>query len=79
MAHPVVTTRSRRMRGGTLLGFMIGLIFGLSIAVVVAMIVTRAPVPFVNKALQSLKDDGTLDALINEWLPVPADLSQIAE
>ncbi len=38
-----------------------------------------ALVPFVNKALQSLKDDGTLDALINEWLPVPADLSQIAE
>jgi len=50
MAHSVVTARSRRMRGGTLLGFMIGLIFGLSIAVVVAMIVTRAPVPFVNKA-----------------------------
>lgn len=38
-----------------------------------------ALVPYVNKALQSLKDDGTLDALINEWLPVPADLSQIAE
>ena len=35
MAHPVVTARSRRMRGGTLLGFMIGLIVGLSIAVVV--------------------------------------------
>ncbi len=49
MAHPVVTTRSRRMRGGTLLGFMIGLVFGLSIAVVVAIIVTRAPVPFMNK------------------------------
>lgn len=50
MAHPVVTARLRRMRGGTLLGFMIGLIFGLSIAVVVAIVVTRAPVPFVNKA-----------------------------
>ena len=50
MAHPVVTARSRRMRGGTLLGFMIGLIVGLSIAVVVAIFVTRAPVPFVNKA-----------------------------
>ncbi|MCD6732403.1 MAG: SPOR domain-containing protein [Burkholderiaceae bacterium] len=50
MAHPVVTARPRRMRGGTLLGFMIGLIFGLSIAVVVAIVVTRAPVPFVNKA-----------------------------
>ena len=50
MAHPVVTARSRRMRGGTLLGFMIGLIVGLSIAVVVAIFVTRAPVPFVNQA-----------------------------
>ncbi|MCZ7560890.1 MAG: SPOR domain-containing protein [Burkholderiaceae bacterium] len=50
MAHPVVTARTRRMRGGTLLGFMIGLIFGLSIAVVVAIVVTRAPVPFMNKA-----------------------------
>lgn len=38
-----------------------------------------ALVPYVNKALQSLKDDGTLDALINEWLPVPADPPQIAE
>ncbi len=40
----------RRMRGGTLLGFLVGLIAGLSIAVVVAMIVTRAPVPFVDKS-----------------------------
>lgn len=36
-------------------------------------------VPFVNKALQSLKDDGTLDALIAEWLPVPADLPEITK
>lgn len=35
-------------------------------------------VPFVNMALQSLKDDGTLDALITEWLPIPADLPEIA-
>lgn len=39
----------RRMRGGTVLGFLVGLIAGLSIAVVVAMIVTRAPVPFLDK------------------------------
>ena len=36
-------------------------------------------VPFVNMALQSLKDDGTLDALVAEWLPIPDDLSEIAE
>jgi len=45
----------RRMRGGTLLGFLVGLIAGLSIAVVVAMIVTRAPVPFVDKGNRTIE------------------------
>jgi cell division protein FtsN len=49
MAHPVIMATLPRMRGNTLLGFLIGLVFGLALAVVVAMIVTRAPVPFVNK------------------------------
>jgi cell division protein FtsN len=35
--------------GRALLGFLTGLIVGLGIAVVVALFVTRAPVPFVNK------------------------------
>ncbi len=35
-------------------------------------------VPYVNMALQSLKDDGTLDALIAEWLPIPQDLREIS-
>ena len=35
-------------------------------------------VPFVNLALQSLKDDGTLDALIAEWLPIPEELREIS-
>lgn len=35
-------------------------------------------VPFVNLALQSLKDDGTLEALVNEWLPIPEDLPEIS-
>lgn len=34
-------------------------------------------VPFVNQALKSLQDDGTLDGLIAEWLPVPEDLREI--
>src|SRR5690606_40725064 len=51
MVHRVVrSSLGHRMRGGTLLGFLVGLIAGLSIAVVVAMIVTRAPVPFVDKS-----------------------------
>jgi polar amino acid transport system substrate-binding protein len=37
-----------------------------------------ALVPFVNQALRSLKDDGTLDGFITEWLPVPEDLREIA-
>lgn len=40
----------RRERGGAALGFIVGLIVGLAIAVAVALFVTRAPVPFVNKA-----------------------------
>ena len=40
----------RRMRGGTILGFLAGLVTGLAIAVVVAIFVTRAPVPFTSKA-----------------------------
>ena len=36
-----------------------------------------ALVPFVNQALQSFKEEGTLDALIAHWLPVPEDLREI--
>lgn len=49
MVHRVLRSGAGRMQGGTLLGFLVGLIAGLSLAVVVAMIVTRAPVPFVDK------------------------------
>ena len=34
-------------------------------------------VPFVNSALDSIKNDGTLDALIAEWLRAPDDLREI--
>ena len=37
MLHPVGSTMSHRMRGGTLLGFLVGLVFGLSLAVIVAV------------------------------------------
>jgi len=49
MAHGVERAKLHRMRGGTLLGFLIGLVFGLSLAVVVAVFITRAPVPFLHK------------------------------
>ncbi|TAK91446.1 MAG: hypothetical protein EPO06_04190 [Burkholderiaceae bacterium] len=39
--------------GGTLLGFLGGLITGLAVAVVVAMYITKAPVPFSNHSTQA--------------------------
>jgi cell division protein FtsN len=44
------TRRQRGQLGGTLFGFLAGLVLGLGIAVVVALFVTRAPVPFVKKS-----------------------------
>lgn len=46
----------RDQRGGTFLGFLVGLIAGLSISVVVAMFVTRAPMPFLHKDTRSSED-----------------------
>ena len=42
-------TRWHRQHGGTLVGFSVGLVLGLAVAVVVALFVTNAPVPFLNK------------------------------
>ena len=42
-------TSHGRQRGGTLVGFILGLLLGLLIAVGVALYVTKAPIPFVNK------------------------------
>jgi len=39
-----------RQTGGTALGFLIGVIVGLAIATLVALVVTRAPMPFINKS-----------------------------
>jgi cell division protein FtsN len=51
-AHPPAA-RPRtpaRLRGGFLLGLFVGLLAGLAIAVAVALYVTRAPIPFLDKA-----------------------------
>ncbi|HJU70828.1 MAG TPA: SPOR domain-containing protein [Paucimonas sp.] len=42
-------SKHSRQAGGTLLGLIIGLIIGLGIAVVVAFMITKTPVPFMNK------------------------------
>ena len=38
-----------KQHGGTLLGFIFGLLVGLGVAVAVALYITNAPIPFVNK------------------------------
>lgn len=40
---------ARRQRGGTVIGLVIGIVLGLGIAAVVALLVTKATVPFVSK------------------------------
>jgi cell division protein FtsN len=40
----------KKPRGGTLLGIFIGLVLGLAVAGAIAIYITNAPVPFVNKA-----------------------------
>ena len=42
--------RPDRQRGGTAVGFLAGTIVGLAIAAGVAILVTRAPMPFINKS-----------------------------
>lgn len=53
---PTVLIPSRRaaaQQGALVLGLMIGMLCGLALAVVVAVLVTRAPLPFVNKLPRS--------------------------
>ena len=47
--RPAPVHAARGSIGSTLLGILIGMALGLAIAAIVAIYVTRAPVPFVNK------------------------------
>lgn len=42
--------KHNRQRGGTLLGIVIGLVIGLGIALTVAMVITKTPIPFVDRS-----------------------------
>jgi len=44
-----MTASRRAQMGNTLVGFIVGLVAGLCIAVAVALYVTKAPIPFINK------------------------------
>ncbi len=45
-----MSASAARQTGSTVIGFLIGLVCGLGVAVAVAIFVTKAPIPFVNKA-----------------------------
>jgi cell division septation protein DedD len=68
-----------RERGTTLLGFVGGLLAGLALAVAVALYITNAPVPFVNKVQRPTDTivPGAIDpnkGLNPTATPAPADL-----
>lgn len=57
-------------RGGTLLGFIIGVVVGLASALVVAIYVTKVPVPFMQKAQSRTADQDADEAKKNkDWDP----------
>ena len=50
------STRAIKLKSGMLSGIIIGLILGLAIAVAAALYVTKAPIPFMDKASQEVED-----------------------
>jgi cell division protein FtsN len=62
--------RSRRVQGGTLIGFVLGLLAGLGIALAVAVYVTKVPVPFVDRGLSRQPEQDAAEAEKNKgWNP----------
>jgi cell division protein FtsN len=62
--------RSRRVQGGTLIGFVLGLLAGLGIALAVAVYVTKVPVPFVDRGLSRKPEQDAAEAEKNKgWNP----------
>ena len=57
-------------RGNTILGFIIGVVVGLGAALVVAVYVTKVPVPFVSKGQSRTADQDAAEAKKNkDWDP----------
>jgi cell division protein FtsN len=60
----------RQQRGGTFLGFVLGLVVGLGAALVVAVYVTKMPVPFVDRAVSRNADQDAIESKKNkDWDP----------
>lgn len=54
-----LNAKYHKQAGGTLLGLILGLIVGLGIAVAVALMITKSPIPFVNKVVRPERTDPT--------------------
>nr|WP_217509909.1 SPOR domain-containing protein [Herbaspirillum sp. C9C3] len=54
-----MNAKYHKQAGGTLLGLILGLIVGLGIAVGVALMITKSPIPFVNKVARPERTDPT--------------------
>ncbi len=54
---PVRRASPKRLRGGALLGFVLGALFGLAVALGVAVYITKVPMPFMNKAQSRAADE----------------------
>ncbi|BEV17710.1 SPOR domain-containing protein [Herbaspirillum sp. DW155] len=54
-----LNAKYHKQAGGTLLGLILGLIVGLGIAVGVALMITKSPIPFVNKVARPERADPT--------------------
>ncbi len=48
--HHTFASPRRHQSGGTAVGFLVGVVVGLAIATLVSVVVTRAPMPFINKS-----------------------------
>jgi cell division protein FtsN len=60
----------KHQRGGTFVGFIVGVIVGLASALVVAVYVTKVPVPFLNKGQTRNADQDEAEAKKNKnWDP----------
>ena len=57
-------------RGNTFVGFILGLVVGLSLALVVAIYVTKVPIPFLDKGLsRSAEEDAAEEKKNKDWDP----------
>jgi len=57
-------------RGNTFVGFILGLVVGLSLALVVAIYVTKVPIPFLDKGLsRSAEQDAAEEKKNKDWDP----------